>query len=157
MKLLRPLAAAGAVLVLSSCALTTEAITQKPYAPSDGIRVHLESDVVFENLMVVSDGSGTGVVYGSISNRAAKDVEAEIVADELDLSFSVDARDSINLGTLEDLANEDLVLVEGDFTPGTNIRATLTAGGSQALEAIPVISACSTDYIDAFPGGSDCD
>lgn len=83
MKLMRMTAAAGALLVLTSCALTTEAITQKPYAPSDGIRVQLDNDVVFENLMIVSD--------------------------------------------------------------------------AESRAAIPVISACHIDYVDAFPGGADCD
>lgn len=157
MNLLRSIAAGGALLMLASCNLTTEAITQMPYAPSDGIRVHLESDVIFENLMVVSDGSGSGVLYGSISNRSAEDVEAVISSDDIDETFSVDARDSINLGTMQDIEDGSLITLEGDFAPGSNLRATVSGGGAQSPAAIPVISACSTDYVDAFPFEADCD
>lgn len=143
--------------MLASCSLTTEAITQMPYAPSDGVRVHLESDVVFENLMVVSDGSGRGVLYGAISNRSADDVEAVILADDIDESFSVDARDSINLGTLQDAEDGNLITLDGDFAPGTNLPATVSSGGAESPVAIPVISACTDDYIDAFPFDADCD
>lgn len=155
MKLLR-LTAAGALLVLASCSTTTEAITQKPYAPSDGIRVHLDSDVVFENLMILSDGSGEGILYGSINNRGGDDVRAEIVSDALDESFAVDAGSSINLGTLADIEDGNLVTVRGDFVPGTNVRSTVSAGGAESAAAIPVISACSPDYVDAFPD-AECD
>lgn len=157
MKLMRLTAAAGALLVLTSCALTTEAITMKPYAPSDGIRVHLDSDVVFENLMIVSDGSGEGVLYGGISNRGADEVTAEISSDLFDETFSVDGRSSINFGTLEDIENGEFFLLEGDFRPGYNVRSTVSAGGAEGSAAIPVISACTTDYVDAFPGDADCD
>lgn len=157
MKLMRLTAAAGALLVLTSCALTTEAITQKPYAPSDGIRVQLDNDVVFENLMIVSDGSGEGVLYGSISNRTFDEVTAEISADGIDESFTLEGRSAINLGTLEDIEKDELLMLEGDFQPGYNMDSTVMAGGAEARAAIPVISACHTDYADAFPGGADCD
>lgn len=157
MNLLRTIAAGGALFMLASCNLTTEAITQMPYAPSDGIRVHLESDVIFENLMVVSDGSGTGVLYGSISNRGTDEVDAVISADDIDESFDVDARGSVNLGTMQDVEDGNLITLDGDFAPGTNVRATVSGGGAQSPAAIPVISACTNDYIDAFPFDADCD
>lgn len=157
MNLMRLTGAAGALLVLTSCALTTEAITQKPYAPSDGIRVQLESDVIFENLMIVSSGSGEAVLYGAISNRDAEDVTAEIASEQIDETFSVDGRSAINLGTLQDIEDENLIMLEGDFEPGFNVSATVRAGGTESPAAIPIISACSPDYVDAFPGEADCD
>jgi len=154
---MRLTAAAGALLVLTSCALTTEAITQKPYAPSDGIRVELDSGIVFENLMVLSDGSGQGVLYGSVANRTADDLTAEISAENIDETFSVDARSSVSFSSSDAAENDELIMLDGDFMPGRTISATVTADGVESPAAIPVISACASAYADAFPGGADCD
>ncbi|MEZ7898848.1 MAG: hypothetical protein QMB98_08555 [Flaviflexus sp.] len=154
---LKRVAAAGALLLLASCSTLTEATTQKPYAPSDGIRVHLDSDVVFENLMVVSDGSGEGVLYGLVNNRADQDQVASIVADEFEASFNVEAGSHVNFSSEEVAENDELILIEGDFQPGTNVSATIEAGGVETTSSIPVISACTSGYQESLPFTPDCD
>ncbi|WP_054953034.1 hypothetical protein [Flaviflexus massiliensis] len=151
------LVAAGALLLLAACSTTTEAITQKPYAPSDGIRVHLDSDVVFENLMVLTDGSGEGVLVGLVNNRSEEDTTATIVADDFDAAFDVDANSHINFSSDEVAEEDELMVVEGDFQPGDNISAVIAASGSETTSLIPVISACTPEYEDFLPFTPDCD
>lgn len=155
---LKRLTAAGALVLLATaaCSMTTEAITQKPYAPSDGIRVHLDSDVVFENLMIISDGNGEGVLYGLVNNRSEEAVTAEISGGDITESFDVEASSHLNFSTAELAENDELILIEGDFQPGYNVDTIVTAGGAEAPAAIPVITACASGYEDAFPDAQ-CD
>ncbi|MDO5724071.1 MAG: hypothetical protein Q4P33_06715 [Flaviflexus sp.] len=144
-------AAAAGLLTLSSCALTTEVTTQKPYAPSDGIRVELDNGTVVENLFfLVGTEGGDAHVQGLLNNRSQEQREVTLaVADMGNLEFSLEPDSHNNL-------TDSNMTMPGDFTAGENVSVTVSSGEYSFDARVPVISACTKGYEDAWPEPLDC-
>lgn len=145
------LAAVGA-LVLSGCAMTTEVATQKEYAASDGIRVDLDT-VTLENLYLLSDGSPSDAVLSVVAvNNTDDDIDVTLEGENITWEASLSSKETLNPATDE---NEP-ELLPGPFTPGENVQVTVRAGSESTTAAVPVLSACSAAYEDAYPGELNC-
>ena len=158
MKTMRIATLVASVVALSSCSLMTEVTTQKPYAPSDGIRVALDG-VAAENLLLLTDGeTGDGVLYGLINNPSDQQVDVHITGDNgINMAFSLPARTSYNLSTDVLKTSDKPILIPGNFTPGLTEGIQVTAGDTSASVKIPILSACLEGYKDAYPGPVHCE
>lgn len=143
--------AAAGLLALSSCALTTEVTTQKPYAPSDGVRVELDNGVRVENLFFLVGTEGDeAIVHGLINNRSQEERTVKFAVDSVgDMEFDLEPDSHQNF------TDEELT-VPADFTAGENVTVTVSSGEESFDARVPVISACTKGYEDAWPEPLDC-
>lgn len=143
--------ATAGLLALSSCALTTEVTTQKPYAPSDGIRVQLDNGVVVENLFFLIGTEGDEAhIHGLVNNRSQEDRAVNFTVADMG-EFGVDLKPETHLNF-----TESPTTMPGDFTAGENVTVTVTAGEDSFDARVPVISACTKGYEDVWPDPLDC-
>ncbi|GAB2467487.1 hypothetical protein [Xylanimonas ulmi] len=140
------LAAAGA-LTLGACA---PAMTAHEYAPSDGSRVTVTSELRGVNLLVVAaQEGGEGAVQGALVNHTDQAETFTLAVDgAAPVRVTVEAAQTVYLGTAD---GEQVTLDAVAKAPGSFLPATLEVGGQSQEFQLPVMDAAAPEYADVAP------
>ena len=141
--------AGGLAFGATACSPST---TDRFYAPSDGLRVALDSKIEAQNLMLLSNGSGApAVVAGALKNYSDQDSAVRIAANDgsFELVFEIAAGELINFTE----NNVPTVMIDSlDAMPGSNVLATFEdPEGNTADLFIPVLNGELSYYEDLVP------
>lgn len=157
-------AAALAVIAVgaSGCAAINEQATTMHYDASDGVSAGDRSDVVANNLMLVTNGDGAQARFiGHVANNSDEAKDFSIDFDGQNVSTNVKAGSDVNL---QDKKFADSFTIDGssdgkDKTtdPGLNVAVTVKTGSTSTDVNIPVVNGTIKDYEQYVPGGSDPD
>lgn len=161
MSRLRLALAAGCALALSACSLTTEVATQREYAAGEGARLELGESIDIENIFLLTSGSvGDAYLYGLIDNNSDEDVTVNIKGGgdgmNVDESFDIEPRTVHNFGSTDAQEADEIIRIPGNFEPGSTIKVTVSGGGESEDLYLPVLTACTADYEEIFPGELQC-
>ena len=150
-RLLIGAAAALVALGVAGCSVVNPITTNRPYSPSDGVRVELGSVLTAENLLVISAAKGKpGALVGGLTNRGSTEVRVTIAADGAGrVSVQVPAGATVLLGTRDNPpAAIDRVVVP----PGAVLPVTIsTPGGGSQQVSLPVLDGTLSAYTRLVP------
>ena len=125
--------------------------TDRPYSPSDGLRVNLTDDLRGLNLMVVSGGEGEpGALIGAFANESTQDEVFEIAPDGgAGLTVPVDAGSTVYLGTEDGF---DAQFGSVDVPPGGVLPVTVSvSSGEEQTLSLPVLDGTLEEYAHLLP------
>lgn len=139
-------AAALVVLGLTGCSLNPEVESLRPYAPSDGVQVDVES-LKSRNLMFIRSESGEAVLIGSFVNSTMEEVMGSIETTDaegntLKFEFSVEPGGKFDLGYN---GNPGLELSVSEI-PGAMRNVFVAAGGDPVGLLVPVLDGTLEEY-----------
>ncbi|MCB7136890.1 hypothetical protein [Cellulosimicrobium marinum] len=125
--------------------------TDRPYSPSDGLRVDLADGVRGLNLMVVTAAEGDpGTLIGAFANDSSQDVEFEVTPEGgAGLTVPVASGETVYLGTEDGF---DAQLGQVDAAPGAVLPVTVavSTGEEQSL-SLPVFDGTLEEYAHLVP------
>jgi len=138
----------ASVAVASACSPIE---TNRPYSPSDGLRVDLTDDLRGLNLLVVSAADGdAGALVGAFANDSAEDVEFDVTPEGGDpVTVPVAAGETVYLGTEDGF---DAQIGRVDVAPGGMLPVTVsvTSGEEQGM-SLPVLDGTLEEYAHLLP------
>lgn len=152
----RPVRAVVGAVLAGGLALGTAACapsqTDIHYAPSDGIRIALDSGIETQNFMLISNGNGApAVVGGALKNYSNEDSAVRIAATDgsFEMIFEIAAGELINFTE----NNEPTQIIESlNAMPGSNVVATFEdMAGNIAELNIPVLDGTLEEYAPLVP------
>ena len=150
-RLLAVPALAIAALTLAGCSAVSPITTEKPYAPSDGVRVELGSSFSAANLLIISAAEGEpGVLVGGLSNHSGDPIKVTLTPDGAKAStVRVPAGDTVLLGGD---TSPPLALDTVGVAPGAVLPVTIsTPDGGSLNVSIPVLDGTLPQYTDLVP------
>ncbi|MGM7422647.1 hypothetical protein [Cellulosimicrobium sp. CpK407] len=125
--------------------------TNRPYSPSDGLRVDLTDDLRGLNLLVVSAADGeAGALVGAFANDSTEDVEFDVTPEGGDpVTIPVAAGETVYLGTEDGF---DAQIGRVDAAPGGVLPVTVsvTSGEEQGM-SLPVLDGTLEEYAHLLP------
>jgi hypothetical protein len=125
--------------------------TDRPYSPSDGLRVDLTDELRGLNLLVVSEDEGEpGALLGAFANDSAADVAFEIAPEDgAPLLIPVGAGETVYLGGDDGF---DAQFGRVDAEPGGVLPVTVSVStGEQATLSLPVLDGTLGEYAPYLP------
>ncbi|ARU50778.1 hypothetical protein CBR64_03970 [Cellulosimicrobium cellulans] len=138
----------ASVAVASACSPIE---TNRPYSPSDGLRVNLTDDLRGLNLLVVSAAEGdAGALVGAFANDTTEDVEFDVTPEGGDpVTIPVAAGETVYLGTEDGF---DAQIGRVDAAPGGVLPVTVsvTTGEEQTM-SLPVLDGTLEEYAHLLP------
>ncbi|PRI10555.1 DNA modification methylase [Leucobacter massiliensis] len=142
--------AAALALGMTGCSLIAPQGTLKPYAPSDGIDLNVES-VDVRNILLVQDESGENfnVVFGAV-NRTTQPQQLAITfagegGKQARAEFTIPTGSSL-FGDPDGEQTPVLVSIPG-LEPGATVRAYFQAPGADEVEReVPVLDGTLEEY-----------
>jgi hypothetical protein len=148
---LRAWAVPVVVATVAATAACSPIETNRPYSPSDGLRVNLTDDLRGLNLMVVTAGEGEpGAVIGAFANDTSEDVEFELAPEGgAGLTVPVEAGSTVYLGTEDGF---DAQLGSVDAAPGGVLPVTVSVStGEEETLSLPVLDGTLEEYAHLIP------
>ena len=148
----RPLGVVVLALTLAGCSATNPIQTDRPYAPSDGVRVQL-GDVRAENLLAVTAAAGDpGALSGALVNSGAADADVTLTVGDASQKLLVPAHGSVLIGTGTD-TGEKVPLPTVSAAPGALLDVTISTPAAGSVQVrVPVLDAANPQYT-AVVGG----
>lgn len=139
-------AAVIVVATLSGCSLSREIESLRPYAPSDGVQVDVES-LKTRNLMFIRNEAGNAVLIGSFVNPSMQDIVGSIETTDasgstLKFDFSVPAGGKFDLGYN---GNPGIELTVSEI-PGAMRNVFIASGGDPVGLLVPVLDGTLEEY-----------
>lgn len=146
--------AAGLALVgaLSACSVFSVGETQRPYDPSDGVRVAV-GDVQLLNLLVITEDGQDGNLLGSANNASDEDIDVtlqyESAGEKQDVTFEVPARTTLHFGQGEE---GQFLLPAIDALPGSVLAVYVQYGTTPGKQIdVPVLDNRLPEYSELLP------
>jgi hypothetical protein len=142
-----PLLVAGVALA-SACSPIE---TNRPYSPSDGLRVDLTSELRGLNLLVVSAEDGEpGALVGAFANDSTEDVEFDVTPEGgAPVTIPVAAGETVYLGAEDGF---DAQIGRVDAAPGAMLPVTVsTTTGEEQTLSLPVLDGTLEEYAHLLP------
>ncbi|MBE9926343.1 hypothetical protein G8C93_10650 [Cellulosimicrobium cellulans] len=142
-----PLLVAGVALA-SACSPIE---TNRPYSPSDGLRVDLTSELRGLNLLVVSAEDGEpGALVGAFANDTTEDVEFDVTPEGgAPVTIPVAAGETVYLGAEDGF---DAQIGRVDAAPGAMLPVTVSATtGEEQTLSLPVLDGTLEEYAHLLP------
>ena len=140
-----------AAVSLAGCSAVSPITSKQPYNASDGVRAELGSDLVAQNLLVISAAQGEpGALIGGMTNKGSEDASVTLAADGAsDAMIEVPAGTTVLFGSDNDAALE---LDQVSVAPGGVLPVTIStpSGGIEKL-SIPVLDGSIPPYEDLIP------
>jgi hypothetical protein len=151
------LAAAACALAVAGCA---PLITQRSYAPGDGVRVEVGEQVRAENLMVVTGAEGDpGVLLGAVTNVGDTPTDVSLVVAGGTTLLALDPGQTALLGAPDAPQGSTVLLRDVEIPavpapPGavTDVELSTPESGSVTV-AVPVLDGTLSQYEDLLPTG----
>ncbi|MFC7404448.1 hypothetical protein [Georgenia alba] len=142
------LAATGIAVAAAAggCATMNPITTAEPYAPSDGVRVPIRSDLVVENLMVLTEADGeTGHLLGAVVNRGTEAVEVSFTFGESGAPIPVTVEPEATVNFTEAGITVDQV----EVPPGAVLPSVVaTSQDGETTTRVPVLDGTIPPYDD---------
>lgn len=138
------------ILAIGALGACSPVATLDPYSPSDGVRVALGDDMVFSNLMVLSEAAGeAGYLVGGFTNRGGVDTIVSVDAGSGIINIEVAAGQTVIVTPDQ---SESIIITEVSVPPGANLplQISTTSYGSTAAD-VPVLDGTLPYYGDFFP------
>lgn len=131
---------------LTGCSLNAEVESLRPYAPSDGVQVDVDS-LKSRNLMFIRSESGNAVLIGSFVNSTQQEVMGSIQTTDKDgntlmFDFSVAPGGKFDLGYNGNPGLEVTI----DEIPGGLRNVYVAAGGDPVGLLVPVLDGTLEEY-----------
>ena len=146
---------AAALLLTGATALGAGACspitTMNSYAPSDGVRGDLGTQLRVENLMILSPAEGAeGIVLGGLVNETTSPVDVSLAVEGVSggQQLSVPAQDTLLLGP----DHEAVTIPTVPVPPGAvvSVQVSTPESGSLALD-VPVLDGTLPAYRELVP------
>ncbi len=140
--------------VVASVALATACSpieTNRPYSPSDGLRVDLTSELRGLNLLVVSAAEGEpGTLVGAFANDSDENVEFAVLPEGgAPVVIPVAAGEAVYLGTEDGF---EVLLGRVDAEPGGTLPVVVSATSGEEQEMfLPVLDGTLQEYAHLVP------
>jgi len=138
----------ASVVVASACSPIE---TDRPYSPSDGLRVDLTDELRGLNLMVVSAAEGEpGTLIGAFANDSSEDVEFDVLPDGgAALTVPVAAGETVYLGAEDGF---EAMFGRVDAAPGAVLPVTVSvSSGEEKALSLPVLDGTLEEYAHLVP------
>jgi hypothetical protein len=135
---------------LAGCSATNPITTQRPYAPSDGVRVAL-GDVTAENLLILTGDEGEAAsMQGALSNDGGEELTVTFTLEDGTEIGSIDV--SPGDGVLLGGTDGEEVLFTSPAAPGATADMTVaTASGGSERVHVPVLDGTLPEYSTHVP------
>lgn len=138
----------AAALGVGACSPIT---TMNVYAPSDGVRGDLGTQIRVENLMILSPAEGAeGTVLGAVVNQATSPVDVTLTIDGVSggIQLNVPAQETLLLSPDHEVVSLPTVPVR----PGavTSVQISTPESGSITLD-VPVLDGTLPEYEEYVP------
>ncbi|PKQ18705.1 MAG: hypothetical protein CVT68_02040 [Actinobacteria bacterium HGW-Actinobacteria-8] len=136
--------ALGAMLSLSSCALTASITTSKEYDPSDGTGA-VVGDVRAQNLLLVTTAEGEpATLVGYLYNGGGTEATVNITVGATDRTYSIAPMGSVQLGLSD---GSEAFITTSPANPGLVGSYTVSVADSAATTGtLPIVDGTLPEY-----------